>query len=258
MTSAPEPLVRFLVGGVQKAGTSALAQYLGLHPRLRLPAGKEAHVFDAPEFDERWTQAELDGRYAGHFDGHADAGALHGDATPFYLVHPRVVARIARYNPAMRWIVLLRDPVERALSQFHMERQRGKERWPLWPAMLLERWRLRGHADDFSRESPLRRHGYRLRGDYARQLDALYAHFPRDQVLLLSNRALRDDPTGTLRKACAFLRVEALEGELHAHTVFAGDYPPLAHASPGARLLRWLMRHELRDMRERYGISYDG
>ena len=56
MTTAAEPLVRFLVGGVQKAGTSALAQYLGLHPRLRLPTGKEAHVFDAPDFDDVVTQ----------------------------------------------------------------------------------------------------------------------------------------------------------------------------------------------------------
>lgn len=252
----PEPRVRFVVGGVQKAGTSALARYLAAHPRLRLPSGKEAHVFDAPEFDDGWTQERIDGLYAGHF-AETDAGAMHGDATPFYLVHPRVVARIARYNPAMRWIVLLRDPVERALSQFHMERQRGKERWPLWPALLLERWRLRGHGDDFSRASPLRRHGYRLRGDYARQLDVLHAHFPREQVLLLSNRELRDDPDGTLRKACAFLGVDPLPGRLQPEIVLAGDYAPLPRDGVRMRLLRWLMRRELSEMRERHGIAFD-
>lgn len=256
MTTTPEPLLRFVVGGVQKAGTSALARYLGLHPRLRLPAGKEAHVFDAPDFDDAWTPAQLDQQYSSHFAAD-DPAALHGDATPFYLVHPRVVARIARYNPAMRWIVLLRDPAERALSQFHMERRRGKERWPLWPALLLERWRLRGHADDFSRDSPLRRHAYRLRGDYARQLDALYAMFPREQVLVLCNRQLRADPTGTLRKACGFLGVEPLEGDLQPETVFAGGYAPRARGSSSMRLLRWLMRAELRAMRERHGIDFN-
>jgi len=253
----PEPRIRFVLGGVQKAGTSALAHYLGLHPRLRLPADKEAHVFDAPGFDEAWTSAQIDSLHAGRFDRGSDAEALHGDATPFYLVHPRVVARIARYNPAMRWIVLLRDPAERALSQFHMERQRGKERWPLWPALLLERWRLRAHADDFSRTSPLRRHGYRLRGDYARQLDALHARFPREQVLLLSNRELREDPTGTLRKACAFLGVDPLPGDLRPEIVLAGDYAPPPRNGIRMRLLRWLMRRELREMRERYGIAFD-
>lgn len=256
MTATPDPLVRFVIGGVQKAGTSALAHYLRAHPQLCLPAGKEAHVFDAADFDEAWMSAEVDLRYSAQF-GACAPDALHGDATPFYLVHPRVVDRIARYNPAMRWIVLLRDPVERALSQFHMERKRGKEHWPLWPALLLEPWRLHGHAHDLARNSPLRRHGYRLRGDYARQLDALYASFPREQVLLLSNRELRDDPTSTLRKACEFLGVEPPLGALQAQTVFAGGYAPLSPNGASARLLRWLMRRELREMRDRYGIRFD-
>ncbi len=41
--TAPEPLIRFVIGGVQKGGTSALARYLGTHPQLQLPRGKEAH-----------------------------------------------------------------------------------------------------------------------------------------------------------------------------------------------------------------------
>ena len=41
------PRVRFLIGGTQKGGTTALAHYLAQHPDVRLPKGKEAHVFDA-------------------------------------------------------------------------------------------------------------------------------------------------------------------------------------------------------------------
>ena len=158
--TTPEPRIAFLVGGVQKAGTSALAQYLRASPGLRLPADKEAHVFDGPDFDEGWSPAEVDAHHAHKLPGDVP-GTLLGDATPFYLFHPRCVARIARYNPAMRWIVLLRDPVERARSQHHMERERGHERLPLWLAVLLERRRLRGHADDLARGSRLRRCSYR-------------------------------------------------------------------------------------------------
>lgn len=252
-TTAPEPRIGFLVGGVQKAGTSALARYLGAHPRLRLPTDKEAHVFDATDFDDDWTPVQVDQRYAGMFETFAD-GALLGDATPFYLVHPRVIARIARYNPDMRWILLLRDPVERALSHFHMERQRGTEPWPLWPALLLERWRLRGHHEDLRRSSPLRRHGYRLRGDYARQLDVLYAHFPRTQVLLLRNEHLRDQPAACMREACAFLGVEPLAADASYPPVFVGDYPPPSRWTRG--LLHWLLRRERRALRERHGITF--
>ena len=254
--TTPEPRIAFVVGGAQKAGTSALAQYLRASPGLRLPADKEAHVFDAPDFDEASPAAEVDARHADRFPDRAE-GKLLGDATPFYLFHPRCVARIARYNPAMRWIVLLRDPVERAHSQHHMERERGHERLPLWLAVLLERRRLRGHADDLARGSRLRRCSYRARGDYARQLDTLYTHFPREQVLLLRSERLRNDTEACVRDACRFLGVPPPAPGTAYEPVFVGDYRPASPGSPGARLLRWLMRRELRDMRERYGIVFD-
>lgn len=249
------PTVRFLIGGVQKAGTTALARFLGAHPAVALPVGKEAHVFDDPAFDEAWTAAAVDARYAPHFAA-ADPACLHGDATPIYLLHPRLLARIARYNPAMRWIVLLRHPVERAVSHYHMERQRGAERWPLWPALLLESWRLRGHRDDWSPDSPLRRCSYRLRGDYARQLDALYARFPKEQVLLLRNDELARAPAETVDRVCAFLRIAPAGAPERHGRVFQGAYAPLARGSVGWRLLAWWMRRELRDARLRYGIDW--
>lgn len=250
-----EPRIAFVVGGVQKAGTSALARYLRDSPGLQLPTDKEAHVFDAPDFDDAWSPAEVDARHADRFPDDA-AGTLLGDATPFYVFHPRCVVRIARYNPAMRWIVLLRDPVERARSQHHMERQRGHERLPLWLAVLLERRRLRGHADDLARGSRLRRFSYRMRGDYARQLDTLYAHFPREQVLLLRSARLRSDPDACVREACGFLGVPPPAAGTHYEPVFVGDYPPVSPAAFETRLLRWLMRRELLAMRERYGIEF--
>lgn len=251
-----EPRIAFLVGGVQKAGTSALAQYLGASPGLQLPRDKEAHVFDAPDFDEAWSPAEVDARHAGRFPNQIPHTLL-GDATPFYVFHPRCVARIARYNPAMRWIVLVRDPAERARSHHNMERSRGDESLPLWLALLLEPWRLRGHADDLSLRSPLRRYSYRARGDYARQLDTLYAHFPREQVLLLRNERLRGDPEACVRDACDFLGVAPPAPGTSYEPVFVGDYRPASPGTLGTRLLRWLMRRELRAMRERYGIAFD-
>ena len=255
-TGAPEPRLGFVIGGVQKSGTSALARYLSMHPGIALPARKEAHVFDAAVFDEAWPAWRIDARLAPHFAG-ASPEALHGDATPFYVFHPRVVARIARYNPAMRWIVLLRDPVERARSHHHMERSRGHERLPLWLAMLLERRRLRGHADDFARGSNLRRFSYRTRGDYARQLDVLYVHFPREQVLVLRSERLRNDPDACVREACRFLGVPPPAAGTAHEPVFVGDYPPASPDALDSRFLRWLMRRELQAMRERYGIAFD-
>lgn len=249
------PRVRFLVGGVQKAGTSALAAYLSEHPRLCLPVDKEAHIFDMPGFDDNWRRQHVDELYAGHFPADA-AGRTCGDATPIYLFHPLLVQRIARYNPDMRWIVLLRDPVERALSQYHMERARGAESWPLWPALLLERWRLRGHRDDFSPASPLRSHSYLARGDYSRQLDVLYAHFPREQVLLLRSETLRRDPAACLASACVFLGVSPPGTAPAPREVFAGSYPRYDRHGATWRLAQWLLRDSTRRLRERHGIEF--
>ena len=89
-----QPMVRFLVGGMQKAGTSALADYLSEHPALCLPTAKEAHVFDRPDFDDAWTMADIDRMHARAFAADATAG-LCGDATPIYVFHPLLVQRIA-------------------------------------------------------------------------------------------------------------------------------------------------------------------
>lgn len=247
-----------MIGGVQKGGTTALAQYLGRHPQLRLPACKEAHVFDAPDFDERWTADAIDARFEPLFPGgfDMDSGILHGDATPISIFHPAFVRRIARYNPAMRWIVLLRDPVERAISQYYMERSRGDEWLPLPLALLAERWRLKGHEHDFGHGSPLRHHSYLARGKYVCQLDSLMAMFPRKQVLLLLSRELRSDPASTVARVLAFLNIDRAMPVQPLTPVFAGAYadrlaPKLVR--PGLR--RYFLR-EVTTLAERYGVDF--
>lgn len=249
--------ISFLIGGVQKCGTTALARCLAQHPDVALPHGKEAHVFDAPGFDDAWSVAEIDACYAPHFDP-ATSATLRGDATPIYCLHRRFVARIARYNPALRWIVLLRDPVERAISHYYMERGRGNETWPLWAALLLEDRRLRGHLDDFADDSSLRIHSYRLRGDYARQLDVLYAHFPREQVLLLQSTALRATPRPVLERVYRHLGLAGPVRLPDDTDVFTGTYAAPGSTSPTRLLARWLLARPLARLRRQHGITFDG
>lgn len=250
------PHVQFVIGGVQKGGTTAMAHCLAQHPQVLLPDTKEAHVFDAADFDDAWDQTQIDERYASHYSVSRD-DRLTGDATPIYCVHERFVQRIARYNPLMRWVLLLRDPVERAISQYHMERARGDETWPLLPALLLERWRLRDHHDDFSAASPLRRYSYRLRGDYARQLDTLYRYFDPGQVLVLRSADFHQQPQATLVRVYAHLGL-AGPVRLPEHThVFAGNYPQPARASISWQLARWLLRRERHDLHAYYNLKLD-
>lgn len=250
-------MVSFVIGGVQKGGTTALARYLGAHPDVCLPRTKEAHVFDSPEFDEDWSADDVDRAYYSHWpEGHSDR-QLHGDATPLYVFHPRLIARIARYNPAMRWIILLRDPVDRAVSQFHMERARGWERWPLWAAVLLERFRVRGHRNDLSHRSPLVNHGYIARGRYVRQLDVLHRHVPAKQVLILRSLDLRTRPAETMQKVYDFLGL-APPARLPAfEPVFIGNYDGQRGDRWSRGWLRLMFQRELKELKRRYGIDFD-
>jgi len=255
VTGPAAPRIRFVIGGVQKAGTTALASFLGTHPGVALPERKEAHVFDDPGFDEAWDAEAVDRRFAPHFPSGWGEGVLHGDATPIYLLHRRFVERIRTYNPAMRWIVLLRHPVERALSQYHMERGRGDEHLPLWLALLSEPWRLRGRLDDFAWDSPLRHHSYRLRGDYVAQLEVLHGAFPREQVLLLRNEELARDPATTLARVHRFLGLDPLPGTQEFPRVFEGSYPRWQRGGWRMRLLGRWWRREL-ESQARHGFDW--
>lgn len=244
--SGNAPRIAFLIGGVQKAGTTALARYLACHPALALPTGKEAHVFDDPDFEADWDRARIDREYARHFDFDGSGqDRLHGDATPIYLFHPTLVMRIAAYNPAMRWIVLLRDPVERAISQYGMERGRGDEHWPLWAALAFERWRLRGHQDDWSPASPLRHWSYRARSGYASQLRVLRLHFPESQILILRNADLRNGHASVLGRVCAFLGVADFDPVPAGISAFEGA--PVRVSRLTGALARWCLRRESRE-----------
>lgn len=254
-TEGAQPRVHFMLGGTQKGGTTALARYLALHPALALPACKEAHVFDAVDFDESWTCAQVDQRFDPYFPD--DVGdRICGDATPITMLHPTLIARAARYNPGMRWVILLRDPVERAISQYFMERSRGHEARSLLVAVLRERWRLAGHWNDWSTDSPLRVASYAARGRYARQLEVLFAHFPATQVLLLRSADLGCDTPAVLAQVWRFLGVEPLQAlPTPDARVFAGQYRPPSRLAPGRLALRWLLRGEIDRLRTGYGID---
>lgn len=238
-----EPLVRFVIGGVQKAGTSALAHYLSRLPGVALPSNKEAHVFDDPRFDAGWDDTRVEAEYAAYFEPAVDS-KLHGDATPIYLYHPLFVQRIARYNPRMKWIVILRDPVDRAISQFYMQQSRGNETLPLWAALLAEPFRLLGQRHDLSNSSSMRFHSYVDRGRYRRQLRVLFRHFPRDQVLLLKSSDLRTQPAACMRQVCAHLGLPAPDEDTNYPPIFQGAYPLGAQHRFVRWWLRWVFRSE--------------
>ncbi|THD67171.1 sulfotransferase domain-containing protein [Phenylobacterium sp.] len=192
----PDERVAFIVAGVQKGGTTALFDYLGEEAGLALSGDKELHFFDDDAVD--WARPDYRAYHA-RFPP-AD-GRLRGEATPIYLYWPGSLERIAAYNPAMKLVVMLRDPVARAWSHWKMEFARGAEMHPFAWCIRQGRQRL------FAAEpwGVHREFSYVERGFYGEQIERLNGLFPREQVLVLRAEDLRADPGPSLARLRAFL-----------------------------------------------------
>ncbi|OIQ67063.1 sulfotransferase domain protein [mine drainage metagenome] len=191
-----KPLVNFIVIGAQKAGTTALFDYMGDMPGLSLSRTKEVHFFDDETVD--WTAPDY-GAYHAQFEAGGDL--LRGEATPIYVYWPRSLERIKAYNPQVRLILMLRDPVERAWSHWRMEYGRGAETRPFSWCVREGRQRLfDAEPWGFHREF-----SYVERGFYGEQVARVFQLFERDQVLLLQSEALQSDPNAVLSRLSRFL-----------------------------------------------------
>ena len=206
MSAPGPPRLDFMIIGVQKGGTNALYRFLRQHPEIGMSSRKEVHLFDAPEYSSDWTPEQIGERYRPYFE-HCPGARVRGEATPIYLFFPEIARELARYNPELKLIVLLRDPVARAISHYYMERNRDAERLPLWLALLCEPIRVRRCRDPRAAASALRVGTYRRRGLYSLQLRNLHRFFGRDRVLVLRSADLRERHDATLRRVFAFLGV---------------------------------------------------
>jgi hypothetical protein len=227
----------FLIAGVQKAGTTALYDHLRAHPALEAPAQKELHFFDDEARD--WSQPDYAALH-GHF---SDPARRWFEATPITLFWPGALARVRAYRPEMRLILLFRDPIARAYSQWCMESARGDERLPFAAAIGPGRARLPPGAP---RAPAWRVFSYVERGFYGAQLDTALALFPRRQMLLLDAAGLASEPVPTLRRVTDFLGLAPLAAvaDLRANVRLPAAFPS-APDTDSVTHLRALYRDDL-------------
>ena len=188
----------FFIIGVQKGGTTALADYLREHPGIQLSRVKEVHHFD-DETHVDWA-APTHERLHTHFDWTV-RNVVRGEATPIYLYWPSALPRLQRYNPLAKLIVALRHPAFRAFSHWQMERERGEDAASFeWAISEQGRARVQDAAGGVHRI-----YSYVERGFYAPQLRRLLELFPREQVHFFRTDRLWNDTAVTLAAVEKFL-----------------------------------------------------
>jgi hypothetical protein len=201
----------FLIIGAQRGGTKPLFRHLDFHPQVTPSQTKEVHFFDEHySRGARWYHSMFPPPHEMRPD------KVTYEATPQYLFHPDVPARIHAYNPSIRLIVLLRNPIDRAFSAWNMLNGK-KGGYASFDDMVL------GELAKISRAGigypgkgmP----DYLQAGIYFEQLTRYFAYFPREQILIMRNRELKREP----RKA---LRTVELHLGLRKHVWQAEEYKP--------------------------------
>jgi hypothetical protein len=186
----------FILAGAQKSGTTALHHFLSRHPDICMGDQQEIHFFD----NDAMFIAEPDYEALHKHYRPVAPSTIAGDCTPSYMYHEPAMQRIFNYNPKIKLISLLRNPVERAFAHWNMQRYRGREPLDFFDAVREEQTRTAGAP-------PLeaRRFAYVERGFYGRQLERVFKFFPRDQVKAVKFDEFKTRQRDTLAGIFSFL-----------------------------------------------------
>ncbi len=200
--STPIKLPNFLIIGVQKAGTTSVYNYLKQHPQVYMSKIKEPNflardpqrtVPPRPTRSAHQTRIDTFEKYCDLFQEVTDQIAI-GEASANYLVNYRIVTeQIKRYIPHAKLIAILRDPAERAYSDYLMKIRDaiGKSRPLSWQIVH------KGKKSDNLRK-----------GFYYEHLSYFYEHFDRQQIQVLWYEDLKKNPLEFMQKIYEFIGVE--------------------------------------------------
>jgi hypothetical protein len=191
LTARLRALPEFVIIGAMRSGTTSTYQMLVEHAHIERAWRKEIHFFNR---DGLYARGE--GWYRAHFPLRRP-GIITGEATPGYMFRQDALARMARHIPAARLIALLRNPVDRAVSHYHLGVRRGWEHRPIEQAMEEQPLELSMDARETA--------SYVARGLYALQLENVLRVFPREQLLVLSSETVFAEPAAAVTRIVAFL-----------------------------------------------------
>ncbi len=192
--------VDFLVVGAQKAGTSALNKYLKKHIEIGMGRRKELHFFDDEDF---FSNANIEySNYESRFDFSAKK-KVYGEATPIYMYWEPSCKRIWEYNPNMKLIFILRNPIERAFSHWNMEFQKGNEKNDFAYCIRNEYQRAKE-----SLPYQHRVYSYIDRGFYSKQIERFKEYFSDEQLLFIKYDEFKNQQQIVLHKIFNFLDVD--------------------------------------------------
>jgi hypothetical protein len=212
LTSSFRTLPNFFVIGGVRCGTTSLYHYLGQHNCIKQAMYDELGYFDdnfhlglnwyRSLFPTKFIQKKIESKYKKF---------LTYDVTPFYIYNPLVVDRIFKFSPNAKIIAVLRNPIDRAYSNFNNRIQdEGDTETTFEEIVYSEIEKIKNNKNNKENNVFLVNEFYELllaRGFYAKQLEFWFKKFPRKNMLLISSEELAVNTDKTISEIFEFLEV---------------------------------------------------
>jgi hypothetical protein len=197
----------FLIAGAPRSGTTWLYKLLDRHPEVYMakPLQPEPKFFLVDEIYRRGMDY-----YARRWFSKAKDAKLLGEKSTNYLESPMACERIHTHLPGVKLIFILREPVERAYSNYLWSRMNGWEQEDFATALALEEQRERELPKELRNVRP---HAYFSRGLYADMLLPYFERFPRDQIVCLRFEDITERPEILAEGLQRFLGIHPRPGD---------------------------------------------
>ena len=233
ITSHLRGLPDFVIIGAQKCGTTSLYDFVIQHPSIAPASNKELHYFSVRyKFGKQWYRSNFPTNWTRRrFYKKTSQKLLSGEASPTYLFYPMVSDRMKKMLPDVKLIVILRNPIDRAYSQYHFNVRYNNEALSFERAIELEKERCMGEKerlikDPSYRAFRYRRYSYLARGVYADQLEDWFGHYSKNQFLILATEDFRKNSQQALDQVFDFLKVPPFQVET-LRDLNVGNYKPM-------------------------------
>lgn len=217
---------QYFIIGAQKGGTSSLYGLLNQHPDCASAKSKEVHYYDL----------NYQKGFSWYLNQFPFGKRITGEASPYYLFHPLVPARLKKDFPDAKLIVLLRHPVDRAYSHYHHIKKYQLESANTFEEAIENELKDITDYEAQFKAQPLQsipQHQHRLylaRGLYIEQIKRWLEYFKKEQFLFLSSEVFFKNPQEIINQCFSFIGLEdgvRIENEI----LLPGDYFPMKNAT---------------------------
>jgi len=234
LTGSIRVLPDFLVIGAKRCGTTSLFYHLPEHPCIsKSPYDNMGFFNDNFHLGINWYKSFFPTIFTRNKIKSKFGDCMTFDVTTTYMEEESTANNVYQTKPNMKIIVILRNPVDRAYSHYHVNVKEKSEKRSFEDAIFEEMNRIKSERIIQNKNKNLRvftpnNIHYLKKGFYALQLKSWFKIFPREQILVLSTEEFQEDQNIIYKKIFDFLNIPNMKIK-STEKMEKGNYIPMKH-----------------------------